>query len=85
VETHLKLQRQRVSEYVAKDGRKRPYFKFLVLVPNELISALGWEGGAELGAVPAGDVLVLFRKRRTREGPPDSGSTVGQHQITRGT
>ena len=47
---------QKVSAYRYGD---REQFKYVITLPEEIIEALRWETGSELGAVNAGDRIVI--------------------------
>lgn len=59
----VKLLRQKVGKYARKDGETSQYFKFVILVPNKLVTSLDWPEGLQLEVVQAGDAIVVYRKR----------------------
>lgn len=73
----LKLQRQVAGKYSTKGGPKHTYHKFLILVPKEIVTSLGWPEGADLDFVKAGEVLVVFR---TPAAPPVASAPLAPDQ-----
>jgi bifunctional DNA-binding transcriptional regulator/antitoxin component of YhaV-PrlF toxin-antitoxin module len=50
----MKLQSQ-----VSRQVERKKYHKFWVVIPNEIVERLGWEGGQELEHEVKGQTLIM--------------------------
>jgi len=55
----MKLQKQ-----VSKKSSKREFYKYVLVVPNKIVTKLGWQGGEEL-------VFNITSRRLLLIGPKD--------------
>ena len=55
----IKLQRHKAYTYKTEKGEKIEHFKHLLIIPEEALQNLGWEGGQELSWFIADDKLIL--------------------------
>lgn len=60
----MKLQKHLAYEY---KGKK--HYKYVIVIPEEIVSQLGWKAGQELdGKVNNSKLIVLFQKEVRRGG-----------------
>ncbi len=49
----------RLIKQKGRDYGEKEYFKYILVVPNKIIQALGWKGGEDLEAEIKGEKLVI--------------------------
>lgn len=55
----MKLQRQPGSTYTNKAGKTTSYDKWVVVIPPDVVEALGWKDGLEISPATRGRTLTL--------------------------
>lgn len=55
----MKLQKQTGKVTKNKEGKTVRYDRFAIVIPTDLVEALGWEAGLELTPTRRGDALTL--------------------------
>jgi hypothetical protein len=55
----VKLQKHKAYTYKADSGEKIEHYKHLVVIPEDIVQALGWESGVDLQPFTRNNSLVL--------------------------
>lgn len=63
----VKLQRHKAYTYESDDGKKIEHFKHLVVIPENVVSEIGWPDGTELDVSVSENVVVLKPESKGRK------------------
>jgi hypothetical protein len=58
----VKLQKHKAYTYETEKGKKIPHYKHLVVIPENVVSEVGWNEGAELRISVANNSIVITPK-----------------------
>ncbi len=55
----VKLQKHKAYTYKTDAGEKIDHYKHIIIIPEEMVDALGWQNGVELQPIMRNNSLVL--------------------------